>query len=93
MSARRQPVVATMGYREWVDKAEPHPSSTLMYRAHDGSEVIVRAELLSRTPGSMIELGPWTTKPGSVHLSPEDAAALAVRLARMAEIADQGRKP
>jgi hypothetical protein len=74
------------GNRFWVDKAEPHPSSTLMFETSQGERsVVFRAELLAVvTPGGMIEIGPWPAN-GSVYLNADDARGLAKRLNRMAE--------
>lgn len=92
MTARQAPVAAPTGQREWIDKKDPFPSSTLIYRSTDGGDVIVRAELPSNTPGALIELGPWPGE-GFARLTPDDARALALRINRMADLSDQGRRP
>lgn len=72
--------------RRWVDKAEPFPSSTLIYQAEDGQDTALRLEMPSGQPGAMITLELFPTPPmGRVLLNGAEAIALGKRLLRMGD--------
>lgn len=72
--------------RRWIDRADPKPSSSLIYQTFDGRDTVLRLEMATGQPGSMITLELFPAQPfAAVVISGEEAIALGRRLLRMGE--------
>jgi hypothetical protein len=75
--------------RRWIDKGEPHPSSSLVYQAVDGQDTVLRVEMPGGQPGSMVTLELFPMPPlGRVVMNGTEAISLGRRLLRMGEKAN-----